>query len=167
MEKEIKQRGFTLIELLVVIAIIAILVALILPAVQNAREAARRTQCKGHLTQMAIAIQNYHEALSAYPPGIIANSDNFLDAYHSAFTLILPYLDQPNVHALYNFDHPWRHPSNLKAASTRLPVLLCPTSNGTNPQNGSTTWGIAVAIHSGRALLIRLRSAFGALPSLS
>ena len=62
-----RSRGFTLIELLVVIAIIAVLIALLLPAVQQAREAARRTQCKSNIKQLALALHNYHEAFSVFP----------------------------------------------------------------------------------------------------
>jgi len=67
--KQTRSRGFTLIELLVVIAIIAVLIALLLPAVQQAREAARRTQCKSNLKQIALALHNYHEAFSVLPFG--------------------------------------------------------------------------------------------------
>src|SRR5213595_2104408 len=87
--------GFTLIELLVVIAIIAVLIALLLPAVQQAREAARRTQCKSNLKQIGLALQNYHEAFQTFPPGYIATSDiTRTTPGWSWCSMILPILDQ-------------------------------------------------------------------------
>jgi len=114
-------RGFTLIELLVVIAIIAVLVALLLPAVQQAREAARRTQCKNNLKQFGIALHSYHEALKVFPPAQIydavvdnntcgnacapCGSSGSATPYGRApWTVsILPYMDQSNVYNLFNF----------------------------------------------------------------
>jgi prepilin-type N-terminal cleavage/methylation domain-containing protein/prepilin-type processing-associated H-X9-DG protein len=105
-----QRRAFTLIELLVVISIIGVLVALLLPAVQSAREAARRTQCVNNLKQIGLAMQNYHTALNALPPGKIFGGDctGLNDAAGhvlntTAFTLILNYLDQAPLHNAYNF----------------------------------------------------------------
>ena len=95
-----KHRGFTLIELLVVIAIIAILIALLLPAVQQAREAARRTQCKNNLKQIGLALHNYHDVHMTFPPGAIFSENGaFPDALWglSFWPHILPYLDQGNM----------------------------------------------------------------------
>ena len=72
--RAVRSRGFTLIELLVVIAIIAVLIALLLPAVQQAREAARRSQCKNNVKQLGIAIHNYHDSMTAFPPTISPSS---------------------------------------------------------------------------------------------
>src|ERR1700754_3361454 len=91
-----RARGFTLIELLVVIAIIAILIALLLPAVQQAREAARRTQCKNHLKQFGLALHNYHDVHTIWPCGHIS-----VGAHRKGGAVIhlLPYMDQA---AIYN-----------------------------------------------------------------
>ncbi len=89
-------RGFTLIELLVVIAIIAILIALLLPAVQQAREAARRTQCKNNLKQIGIALHNYHDTYNTLPPGVVHKSGNQNIAAMGSYgwgTFLLPQLE--------------------------------------------------------------------------
>src|SRR6188768_3507660 len=103
-----RKSGFTLIELLVVIAIIAILIALLLPAVQQAREAARRTQCKNHLKQMGLALHNYHDAHQVFPPG--ATSCIPCAAYqtdgrtgHALYADILPYMDQAPLYNRLNW----------------------------------------------------------------
>jgi len=98
MFKHRRNKGFTLIELLVVIAIIAILIALLLPAVQQAREAARRTQCKNNLKQMGLAIHNYHDVYTRFPPaGTVAGNSGAHG--NTVFVGILPYIDQA---PLYN-----------------------------------------------------------------
>lgn len=100
----VRARGFTLIELLVVIAIIAVLIALLLPAVQQAREAARRSQCKNNLKQIGLALHNYHDTYSVLPPGVVHKSGNQNVAALASYgwgTFILPYLEQATVfHAM-------------------------------------------------------------------
>jgi prepilin-type N-terminal cleavage/methylation domain-containing protein len=96
-----RRRAFTLIELLVVIAIIAILVALLLPAVQQAREAARRTQCKNNLKQIALALHNYHDVHSTFPPANVVRADPTDGPYGDGWTWharILPFLEQTNLY---------------------------------------------------------------------
>lgn len=97
-----KRRGFTLIELLVVIAIIAVLIALLLPAVQQAREAARRTQCKNKFKQIGLALHNYHDTFNYFPLGnVVATSGGW---GHSFWLGLLPYLDQSALYSRLSFD---------------------------------------------------------------
>ena len=97
-----RTRGFTLIELLVVIAIIAILIALLLPAVQQAREAARRTQCKNNLKQIGLALHNYHDTSNSLPSGSIVLLNAAGTTYYGHgwtwHASILPYMDQANMY---------------------------------------------------------------------
>src|SRR6266542_1460478 len=109
--------GFTLIELLVVIAIIAILIALLLPAVQQAREAARRTQCRNVLKQFGLALHNYHDTFRAFPPGHLHRGlfDGVADTANAAgnggtgfdwTTMMLPYMDQAPLYNQFNLNVP-------------------------------------------------------------
>ncbi|MFM7071398.1 MAG: DUF1559 domain-containing protein [Planctomycetota bacterium] len=141
-----RARGFTLVELLVVIAIIGVLVALLLPAVQAAREAARRTQCGNNLRQFAIAVHNYHDQQQVFPPSHI----NYMSSYkyqsytpalnHSGMMLILPYIEQGNVSDRVDFKLP-TGPSlytstqavpaaNEQVTAIKLKAFLCPSDNG-------------------------------------
>src|SRR5258708_31972905 len=126
-----RRTGFTLIELLVVIAIIAVLVSLLLPAVQQAREAARRSQCKNNLKQIGLALHNYHDSFSVFPPGYIAGSP-FVDGETdtspgwSWASMILPQLDQGPLSASINFSLPIQAPANANAIPTTFPFPLSP-----------------------------------------
>jgi prepilin-type N-terminal cleavage/methylation domain-containing protein len=134
-----KRRGFTLIELLVVIAIIAILIALLLPAVQQAREAARRTQCKNNLKQMGLALHNYHDTYLMFPPGALASSVGGWGA--SWYMRILPYIDQAPVYTQLTFSGAhygwaWNDATNspsgvqngLVLSQTSMAFAICPSS---------------------------------------
>ncbi|MCA9080180.1 MAG: DUF1559 domain-containing protein [Planctomycetaceae bacterium] len=133
-----RRLGFTLIELLVVIAIIAILIALLLPAVQQAREAARRSQCKNNLKQLALAIHNYHDTHNVLPPGLIddPNDTSGTDGYGWSWgMMILPMIEQA---PLYNEINAGPNTvtnvlvNNLQAVQRPLSAFKCPSSTDQN-----------------------------------
>ncbi|HQU45589.1 MAG TPA: DUF1559 domain-containing protein, partial [Pirellulales bacterium] len=138
-----RRHAFTLVELLVVIAIIGLLVALLLPAVQAAREAARRTDCNNHLKQIGLALANYHSAIGSFPPGrlrceTIPNQGRCFSTY----VFLLPYLEQANAQQLFNLlanadspDPVWPG-VNAAACLEQLPVLLCASDQHTTPMPG-------------------------------
>ena len=156
------RRGFTLIELLVVIAIIAVLVAILLPAVQQAREAARLSQCKNNLKQWGVALHNYHETHGVFPPALI-NSGRYNNATFyggtnrvlntTGWTLLLPFVDQGGLYNKYDFNvcssvsSPYSHPvsgtdtTNVAVINTNLPILNCPShpSGGQEITSGAGT----------------------------
>jgi prepilin-type N-terminal cleavage/methylation domain-containing protein len=134
------RRGFTLIELLVVIAIIGVLVAMLLPAVQQARKAARRAQCASNLRQVGLAMSNYHAAIGVFPPGRLRGRVDHNGRCFSAYAYLLPYLEHRPVYDAINFDlNPDNAPSaavagenglqpeNTTCLYTNLDVLLCPS----------------------------------------
>lgn len=154
-----KRMGFTLIELLVVIAIIAILIGLLLPAVQKVREAANRSQCQNNLHQLILAAQNYHSAQNSLPPGLmgpipISGAFNFSFPHIGCLCLLLPYLEQQNI---FNLLAPMPNPSAYQAnpaaygmnsgwwsnatyynmAQNKLKVFLCPSDPHPATQNGT------------------------------
>ena len=110
-----------------------ILAALLLPAIQAAREAARRAQCTNNLKQIAIGLQNYHDVYGTFPPAYLADANG--KPMHSWRVLILPYIEQQSLYARYNFDEPWDGPNN-RLLATQMPMAYrCPS----DPAGGVTT----------------------------
>jgi prepilin-type N-terminal cleavage/methylation domain-containing protein/prepilin-type processing-associated H-X9-DG protein len=124
-----KSRAFTLVELLVVITIIGILIALLLPAVQAAREAARRMQCSNNMRQVGIAVHNYVTAVGCLPSGVIMSGKTYPE--HTALALLLPYIEAQGVTNIYDFNLRVYDPPNAKAIGTRIPTYLCPSDSTT------------------------------------
>lgn len=133
----VRLRAFTLVELLVVIAIIGILVALLLPAIQAAREAARRSQCNNNLRQLGIAIHNHVSAKKTLPSG--GEGTNWTPGgiktdfdLQSTFTQLLPYVEEKTAADLFNLDFPYNHkdyPNNQVAAKTQIAAFRCPSNS--------------------------------------
>ncbi len=127
-----RRHGFTLVELLVVIAIIGILIALLLPAVQSARESARRMQCANNLKQIALAITNYEVALGTYPPSriIFKPAGSSRTTVNGLLSLILPYIEQSNLADMYDYGKGFDHADNQVVVNMAIPVYQCPSVPG-------------------------------------
>jgi prepilin-type N-terminal cleavage/methylation domain-containing protein/prepilin-type processing-associated H-X9-DG protein len=121
---ERKCRAITLIELLVVIAIIGVLVALLLPAVQSARESARRASCASNLNQIGVALQSFHAAHKELPPS------RYFNGYPTWFAIILPYVEEQNLGHLWRLDQPFYANVNRSARETSVAIFRCPSRSG-------------------------------------
>jgi prepilin-type N-terminal cleavage/methylation domain-containing protein len=148
-----KKSGFTLVELLVVIAIIGVLVGLLLPAVQQAREASRRSSCSNNMKQIGLAIHNFHDSKRHLPSSVRPTAASTVRA--SGFLLLLPFIDQKQLWDRYDTSVTWSHQNNLPVSSQRIATYECPSApksggvmdhepDGWNP--ASSTWVGIVAV---------------------
>ena len=127
-----KRHGFTLIELLVVIAIIGVLIALLLPAIQQAREAARRSQCANNLHQIGLALHGYHDAHKLFPPGAIRDVSPGVESWNSQQTgwmvQLLPFMEQAEIFSWINAERqPGTGPQNTTVSRLRIEAFTCPS----------------------------------------
>jgi prepilin-type N-terminal cleavage/methylation domain-containing protein len=137
-----RRSGFTLVELLVVIAIIGVLVAILLPAIQAAREAARRSQCSNHLRQIGLAAHHRHDTTRYLPPGSIQSAAATKEAQdtlnlpytvnHGWGAFLLAFIEQQPLHNQYRFDLDWRDTANKPAREAQLTVFTCPSATRRN-----------------------------------
>jgi prepilin-type N-terminal cleavage/methylation domain-containing protein/prepilin-type processing-associated H-X9-DG protein len=126
------RRGFTLVELLVVIAITAVLIGLLLPAVQKVREAASRMKCTNNLKQLGLALHNYHDACGMFPPAYVQNGGSYLNSgfgfIHGWAPFILPYIELQPLASLYRLDVPLYAPENAAVTGRQLKLFVCPSA---------------------------------------
>jgi prepilin-type N-terminal cleavage/methylation domain-containing protein/prepilin-type processing-associated H-X9-DG protein len=158
-KRSLRRRGFTLVELLVVIAIIGVLVAILLPAIQAARESGRRTSCINNLKQIGVALQNCHDVQKTFPPGRGAPPPKIF----SALAYLLPYVEEANLQGMIDLSQapttvvvagvPHSGARNAAAAAMTVPLLQCPSDVAFGRVPGSTFGGTNYAANAGSGTL--------------
>ena len=124
--------AINLVQCLVVLVVVGVIIALLLPAVQMAREASRRAMCSNNLKQIALALHNYHDTYDQFPPAAIGPKDVPVEKQFSWLVAILPFLEQQSLYEALRLDLPWDHPHNAGLLQTSVQAFMCP-SNITSP----------------------------------
>jgi prepilin-type N-terminal cleavage/methylation domain-containing protein/prepilin-type processing-associated H-X9-DG protein len=138
--------GFTLVELLVVITIVGLLIAMLLPAIQSAREAARRTACANNLRQIGTGLLQYHDAFGTFPTGCVDHRSFVDEGRQLAWSaLLLPYVEQKSVYSMIDLGQAFDSPANAKGAAEVLSVYVCPS----NPRDSMLVEGRAACDYGG------------------
>ncbi len=136
-----ESQGFTIVELLIVIGIIGLLIGLIMPAVQRARESARRLQCTNHLKQIGVALLSYHGTHKTFPPGYVSSADNHGNEFGPGWgwgAMILSELDESSLQSRIVFEKPIEHSVNAAVRQTPISTFVCPSDSAESPWKAVT-----------------------------
>ena len=151
MRKLARRDGISLIEVLVVLAVVGLLIAILLPAIQKTREAARRTQCKNNMKQIGLAISNYHDVHQVYPLNYGAGAYDGTNRGASWMQMVLPYIEHHDVYSSIRFGQPLNDSQNRGVAQAVITEFRCPSDGSPNLMDGRANVAGPLAVNSYKA----------------